>query len=163
LRKLVKNIFTGEEAASLAVGRHALSHPLIERVIDLMKGAAIIPSAYARVEDNTAGHNWHYDTGDMNHMPWCQYSASVLLTPPDQFEGGLFQFRHPFEEYKHYLDALIYSSNEEHRVTPHRGERKVLLIFLGSENGKRSRNYKQRSKHDRRHKHNFPRRGHEKR
>ena len=161
-------MLTALEAENLSaqIGKRSFSESLVSRITNLVlekTDAVITDQSYCRVERNLAGHNWHYDTGDMNHMPWCEYSASVLLTPPDKFEGGLFQFRNPPAEYKHYLDALIYSSDQEHRVTPHSGERKVLLIFLGSENGKRSRNYKQRSKHDRRHKHNFPRRGHEKR
>jgi len=66
-------------------------------------------------------------------MPWCRWSASVLLSPPDKFTGGVFEFRDA--SYQNYLDALIFSSDEEHRVTPHEGARKVLLIFLGATNG----------------------------
>jgi len=128
-------VLTADEADSLWCGRLPLTHPLVERVAALMTSAAIVPQAYARVEDNRDGHPWHFDTGDSGHMPWCRWSASVLLSPPDTFYGGVFQFRHPDQFADNYLGALIYSSDEEHRVTPHEGVRKVLLIFLGSKNG----------------------------
>ena len=106
-----------------------------------MPHAVIVPQAYARIEDHAAGHDWHCDTGDSGHMPWCRWSGSVLLTPPDQFTGGVFQFRNPTAAHLHYLAALIYRSDQEHRVTPHVGVRKVLLIFLGAlgaDDGERS-------------------------
>ena len=95
----------------------------------------IVPQAYARVECKSDGHSWHVDTGDSGHMPWCRYSGSVLLSPPDTFTGGTFRFRNPAAEYRHYLSLLTYSSDQEHCVEPHEGERRVLLIFLGAFNG----------------------------
>jgi hypothetical protein len=128
-------VLTAAEAAGLRCGSLPLTNTLVERVTGLMTNAAIVPQAYARVEDNRHGHPWHFDTGDGGHMPWCRWSASVLLSPPDQFSGGEFQFRDPDQVAGEYLGALIYSSNEEHRVTPHDGVRKVLLIFLGADDG----------------------------
>lgn len=127
-------MLTAEEAGSLQVGRVDLCHPLVERLRDLMPGA-IVPEAYARVERKADGHSWHVDTGDGGHMPWCKYSGSVLLSPPDTFTGGMFRFRNPAAEYKHYLSLLTYSSDQEHCVEPHEGERRVLLIFLGALDG----------------------------
>ena len=102
----------------------------------LSRGAAVTPKSYATIERNPGGHDWHFDTGDTNHMPWCRMSASVGLTPPSEFVGGEFQFNAPFEEYRtHYLDALIYGNDQLHRVLPHEGNRIVLLIFLGDPNG----------------------------
>lgn len=102
----------------------------------LTLGAAITTKSYATIERFADGHDWHYDTGDTNHMPWCRMSASVGLTPPSEFVGGAFEFDDPFEEHRnHYLDALIYSSDQLHRVLPHDGDRIVLLIFLGEPHG----------------------------
>lgn len=110
--------------------------PLVARITNLLiaqtKDAAITEDSYAIIETKSDGHDWHYDTGDGDHMLWCRYSASVLLT--DNFSGGVFQFDKPFDEHKHYLSALIYSSDQLHRVTSHRGNRSVLLIFLGDKN-----------------------------
>lgn len=92
--------------------------------------ASIEPPAYCRVEAKPDGHDWHVDTGDRGHMPWCHYSGSVLLT--DGFTGGAFEFRDPSERYRHHLSLLAYSSDNWHRVAPHEGERRVLLIFMGS-------------------------------
>lgn len=133
-RFVVSNILTVDEAASLTVGKLPLDHPLVERVISHMTDAAIVPQAYATVEDNLAGHPWHFDTGDTGHMPWCRWSASVLLSPFNSYTGGEFHFRDG-PAWHYYLDALIYSSDWEHRVMPHRGERKVLLVFLGAKDG----------------------------
>ena len=134
-RQFHRQVLTADEADGLRCGSLPLSDPLVERVMGLMTSAAIVPEAYARIEDNCGGHPWHFDTGDAGHMPWCRWSASVLLSPPESFEGGVFQFRDPDQDAGGYLGALIFSSDQEHRVTPHQGVRKVLLIFLGAKNG----------------------------
>ena len=36
------------------------------------------------------GHAPHYDTGTSNHMIWCRYSASTLLTK--DYKGGEIYF-----------------------------------------------------------------------
>lgn len=114
--------------------------PLVARVTNLLiaqtLNAVVSDHSYAIIETKSDGHHWHYDTGDGNHMPWCKYSCSVLLT--NDFSGGLFQFERPFEEHLHYLSALIYSSDQLHRVTSHIGKRSVLLIFLGGKDDKHS-------------------------
>ena len=127
---LVKNILTPEEADRLSLGRMPLDHPLVRRVVACMAGG-IVDQSYARVENKADGHDWHYDTGDGDHMLWCRWSASVLLSPPDDFSGGNFEIAEPRQSFKHYLDALIYPSSVLHRVTPHTGTRRVLLVFLG--------------------------------
>ena len=86
--------------------------------------------SYCCVESKPDGHGWHCDTGNMNHMKWCGYSASVLLTPPSSFGGGQFYFRSDHRSLVHYLDLLIFSSDEEHCVRPHTGDRRVLLMFI---------------------------------
>jgi len=97
--------------------------------------ASIEPPAYCRVECHKDGHDWHSDTGDSDHMLWCAYSGSVLLSPPETFAGGWFEFADPIERHRHYLDLLVYSSENVHRVTSHQGDRRALLMFLGNANG----------------------------
>ena len=130
---------TAKEAATLQIGKHSFGHPLIARCIDALQAeaphASIETPAYCRVERQAEGHDWHVDTGDSDHMPWCAYSGSVLLSPPGSFRGGWFEFADPIERHRHYLDLLVYSSDNLHRVTSHQGDRRVLLMFLGNANG----------------------------
>ena len=137
---MIPGVLTANEAQILSGhnGRVGFGLPLVARVTAIITNlarAVITPESYARVESKSDGHPWHFDTGDSNHMPWCRWAGSVLLSPPDRFTGGMFQFRNPDADHKEYLGALIYSSDQEHRVTPHDGERKVLLIFLGAKDG----------------------------
>lgn len=140
MRSYIENILTPAQAETLIgfTGKVPFDLSPVPKVVAEMEqlGAVITPDSYARVEQKQDGHDWHLDTGDTGHMPWCEFSASVLLTPPDQFRGGVFQFANPSEEHlAHYLDAIIYTSDELHRVLPHHGNRKVLLCFLGAHNG----------------------------
>ena len=84
--------------------------------------------SYCCVESKPDGHGWHTDRGNNGHMPWCDYSVSILLTDPTQFTGG--SFRTKDKSYVHYRDMLIYSNMVEHCVDPHEGDRRVLLMFL---------------------------------
>ena len=139
-RKTFPAALTAGEAATLQVGKHSFGHPIVSRCVDWIRtiapDASTEPPAYCRVERKQDGHDWHLDTGDQGHMTWCAYSGSVLLSEPDSFSGGWFEFRKPAERHKHYLNLLVYTSNQCHRVTPHEGDRRVLLIFLGTSNGK---------------------------
>jgi len=135
-RELIPDVLTQEEARRLQwVGTQSFSHPLVARCVEWMRtiapDASIEAPAYCRVEKKADGHDWHQDTGDGDHMPWCRYSGSVLLSPPDMFSGGWFEFDAPAERHKHYLGLLVYTSDNWHRVTPHDGDRRALIIFLG--------------------------------
>ena len=157
MRVLIPNILTEEEATkilSLSYNRSITiwDQPLINNL--LLKLSPHLPPnktinrtkpSYWRVErDWDRGHQWHYDgckkEGDKfipNHMSWCGYSASILLTPPAQFSGGTFKFDNPPQEHRedHYLSAVLYSSGADndpqlHMVEPYTGNRAVLLMFL---------------------------------
>src|SRR5262245_19388346 len=73
-------------------------------------------AASAIEEQRPAGHDWHCDNcrpvgkeylpknfiekydeikWEDNHMAWCAYSASMLITPPEEFTGGHLQFFDP--------------------------------------------------------------------
>ena len=138
MRELVKYALTESEAETIrTVTMMQFDHPLVERMVDIMKlyapDAAITPKSYVRVESKADGHDWHCDTGNMGHMKWCAYSGSVLLT--NDFVGGDFEFDDG-TKHRHYLDLLMFSSDERHRVLPHGGgDRMALLLFLGRENG----------------------------
>ena len=93
--------------------------------------------SYYRIEHKTEGHIWHYDTGSVQQMLWCGYSASILLTEPCLVQtGGEVHFLNKIiTPEQHYLNCVNYRSNEKeklnkHSVKPHKGKRIVLLIFL---------------------------------
>jgi|UniRef100_A0A6C0IJY7 hypothetical protein len=81
------------------------------------------------------GHPSHYDTGDSNHMLWCRYSASTLLSK--HYKGGEFIFvdsddnqLESFNQNSHYNKTLVYDINHKHKVNPHYdGDRIVNLYF----------------------------------
>lgn len=129
----IKNVISPTQAADLAadVRPRDFFEPLIEPIVDTVRNHVRVGTqhpAYCVVEKKSDGHGWHKDTGNNDHMLWCNYSASILLTPPDQFEGGTFHTHDG--SYTHYLDMLLYSSDVEHAVDPSDGDRRVLLMFF---------------------------------
>ena len=84
------------------------------------------------------GHTPHYDTGGSNHMLWCRYSASSLLS--NDYEGGEFIFVdendndiRTITKDEHYMKTLIFDVGNKHKVNPHsNGDRKVNLYFWES-------------------------------
>ena len=103
---------------------------------------------YWTIECRPRGCEWHYDgcktDFSPNHMGWCNYSAVMLLTPPENFEGGEYQYvdkDHTKENPNilkddHYGSLLVYSGAADndpllHRATPHTGgERWMFLMFM---------------------------------
>ena len=84
------------------------------------------------------GHKPHYDTGGSNHMKWCRYSASSLLS--NDFDGGEFIFVdeddndiRTITKDEHYMKTLVFDVGNKHKVNPHyNGDRKVNLYFWES-------------------------------
>ena len=129
----IKNVLTDDQAADISsrLGPRDFFEPKIEALVTIIRQYVRVGTqhpAYCTVEKKSEGHDWHRDTGNSNHMTWCTYSASIVLTPPKLFPGGTFHTRD--ESYNHYLDLLLYSSDVEHRVDPHEGDRRVLLMFF---------------------------------
>ena len=114
----------------------------VEAVVDIEE------DFYFNIECRAKGSPWHYDgcnrDFEPNHMPWCRYSAVLLLSNPDSFKGGTYQYvdKDTTEDNPKslrdelYGSLLIYSSapdNEPllHRATPHTdGERVMFLMFM---------------------------------
>ena len=71
---------------------------------------------------------------DPRIRPWCRYSASVGLSPREDYTGGDFHFRDmgPLHMFK---GMIAYTSDFEHKVTSHKGDRVVLLMFFEGEDG----------------------------
>lgn len=133
-RYTFKSVMTQEEADAVS-GYLSFTHPVVARMVDYIRLVADVDlrgESYCRVEERKEGHPWHFDTGSKEHMPWCRWTASVLLTPPGKFTGGGFYFRDCGPIY-HHLDLLLFSG-DEHMVKRNSGGRRVLLMFMG-ENG----------------------------
>ena len=80
----------------------------------------------------------HYDTGEDNHVLWCRYSASSLLS--NDFDGGEFIFVdendndiRTITKDEHYMKTLVFDVGNKHKVNPHsNGDRKINLYFWES-------------------------------
>jgi len=139
VRKYIRNVITVKEANNLSdtVGYLDFTDVRLGGILDIIQQyvsvSLDIPS-YVRVEENRRGHPWHVDRGNTGHMAWCDYSASVLLSNPDTFQGGGFYFFGDEKPTFHYCDLLLYDSNasNKHCVKPNTGGRKVLLMFFNS-------------------------------
>jgi hypothetical protein len=94
--------------------------------------ASIEAPAYCRVEEKKDGHPWHKDTGTgKGHMVWCRYSARILLNPREDFTGGGFYFRGNRDDpIFGFRNLVLYDHTKEHFIASHKGQRRVLLMFL---------------------------------
>jgi len=133
---VVKNVLTKQEAEQLGenVRHRDFNEVVIDRCVKEIKKLVEVNTdtpAYCLVEARPRGHVWHTDIGTSNHMTWCKYSASILLTKPEEFSGGYFKTKKNTYKKDHYLNMLLYSSDVEHCVEPSEGNRKTLLMFFG--------------------------------
>ena len=135
MRRLIPDVLTAAQCASLAATTGYLAWqddrllPVLAHLSSCLPKAGYDPPSYVRVEQRSEGHGWHCDKGNNGHMDWCAYTASVLLSPPEDYSGGTFKFEDG-QEHHHYRDLLYYSSDERHMVERHRGNRMVLLMFM---------------------------------
>jgi len=138
---IIKNAINKEEHDELI--RRDTSHvslvgetnPTILKMLGILRehfDFVIKPESYWRIEHNPGGHEWHVDTGTNNHMMWCQVGCSILLTSTKQFEGGetFYNKEEPYTVERDLYDIAAHTSAEWHMVTPHTGNRVVLLLFI---------------------------------
>lgn len=113
------------------------NEPIVSRLISLMRedfNFTVKEQSYFRVEHMPGGHVWHTDTGDSGHMKWCELGSSVLLT--SSFTGGetLYATDENLNEVevaeREIFDLVAHTSDEWHKVNPHKGTRVVLLMFI---------------------------------
>ncbi len=109
----------------------------------LWDGALELDHAIVSNSRHGAGHEWHCDSVKLqpgppqpNHTPNRVLSATVALTPPEAYEGGVFEFRDPAESFRWNVGrGAVFCSNgsNPHRVTPvTRGTRRQLVLWLRS-------------------------------
>lgn len=139
MRDFIPNVITAEEASFLVglppkrIKNPRINHPAIAKIkdkIDSLVSVSWDPPSFTRLERRAGEpHKWHVDTGSRNHMPWCSYGCSVLLT--DTEDAGCLEYRDGFKlkAAEHFCGLAIHSSDVEHR-TLHTGKRITYLAFL---------------------------------
>jgi len=134
--KNFKNIITPEEASALdkemsnAFLKRRDTPDVVSRIVKLLCDyyeVEICDKSFWRVEIEPKGHDWHVDKGNRGHMAWCQVGASVLLS--NDFEGGDTHYKWGKVDREIY-ELISHSSDIQHKVDPHTGNRRVLLIFI---------------------------------
>lgn len=89
---------------------------------------SFLPPSYFRIEERAEGHPWHKDTGNEDHMLWCDWGCSILLKDGTEEEVGRLHYIDGTVVHN-YLGLAIHSSGEVHRVSRNKG-RLVFLAFL---------------------------------
>lgn len=139
MRTFIPNVITAQEAEAL-VSYHNTKHcpgdidhldviAKIKKAIEQVVEPIWDSPSYTRIEKLDRGHDWHVDTGSNDHMKWCDYGCSVLLT--DSEDAGFLEYRDGGKIYpkEHYCGLAIHSSDVEHR-TEHQGDRITFLAFI---------------------------------
>tara|TARA_R110002020_G_scaffold245271_1_gene458972 strand:- start:43 stop:357 length:315 start_codon:yes stop_codon:yes gene_type:complete len=92
----------------------------------------VLKESYYRLEKTSVdGHGWHKDTGDTDHMMWCQVGCSILLE--SDCDGGKMYYKENDEIIKverENFDLTAHSSDMLHKIDPPNGYRLVFLIFI---------------------------------
>ena len=135
MKCLVENIITPEEAVGLTTrggihGDEPAVRKILKKIFEITgtDESAMPPEHFIYLEKTKPnGRGWHKDTGSNDHMTWCRFGASVLLT--DNFDGGMLEYKDG-TSLKHYLSLSLHSSDVEHRVTPVSKGRRVSLLFF---------------------------------
>jgi hypothetical protein len=141
MKKIIENIISPEEAEQMRIDFPPKFFMFIEeyekdpfsqganKVLAAIKSelGCVLPKSYLKAEGNGL-YDWHVDTGNNNHMPWCTHGCSLLLSK--DFEGGMLEYRDG-SSFKRPLDLMIHTRDVEHRVTETTsGDRHVFLLFL---------------------------------
>ena len=159
--KKISNAITPQQAAELCdlhrkiagqkLQRKQWDLPVIQNLLQAMQQAAGVElvqqaPSYIALEQKTQGHPVHADGcvytskgWQPNHMAWCQWSASVLVSDPALCSGGVVKFEDlTVTPAEHYCSLYVWPSHPDsgyspavHSVDPHSGCRVVLLFFMG--------------------------------
>ena len=139
MREFIPNVITPEEAALVVdeyINKNITDPEAVKGVIDKMKAAieGVVkpnwdPPTWTRVEKSRKGHGWHIDTGSNNHMMWCDFGCSILLTNTE--DSGFLEYRDGTKMLpeEHFCGLAIHSSDVEHRAEQG-GGRVAFLAFI---------------------------------
>ena len=158
--KKISQAITPQQAAELCdlhrkiagqkLKRQHWNLPVIQNLLQAMQQAAGVElvqqaPSYIALEHKTQGHPVHADGcvytakgWQPNHMSWCKWSASLLVSDPAMCSGGVVKFQDlSVTPSEHYCSLYVWPSHpdsghapELHSVTPHSGCRIVLLFFM---------------------------------
>ena len=144
MRKIYSKFIDEEERENLYSNffpsRHKLkriNNETINKILNKLKvdfKFEINDNSYLIIEQNSDGHKWHLDTGNHNHMAWCQIGISLLLT--EQGEDGITYYAddengtNKIKIERNKFDLVAHTSDEWHMVTPNTNDRMVLLMFI---------------------------------
>jgi hypothetical protein len=164
MKYLIPNFVSKAEAQDYTKHKEVIRTRVLRAIAKLFKEdyARLVKSnRTTHVSARATGHPWHFDGCRLrdgpyvddadadhvygqelidNHMGWCRYGASILLTPPDTFKGGEFQYmerdgtRTTVKD-KHYLALAVHTGHltndpELHRVLPSSGERRLAFLVF---------------------------------
>ena len=136
-RFFISNVITPEEAIFLQ--ENNIKDPEGNKIVNKIKRVIeekISPDiaiwdepSKISIERRSNGHPWHVDTGSSNHMLWCAYGASILLTDDDR--AGYLEYRDGTKilPKEHYCSMALHTSDIEHRVEEN-SSRVVILFFF---------------------------------
>ena len=75
--------------------------------------------------------DWHTDRS--TNWDWCDHAISITLNK--DYNGALLEYRDHHLDCDRYLRAFLHSWEEEHRVSPCEGGRRIALhMFFGKSN-----------------------------
>lgn len=139
MKLVIPNVIDNDDLSTLAKERlnrrqRDWENPVISKVVEALREHTEIEiqeESYWVIESKPKGHEWHVDTGSNNHMPWCKFGCTTLLTNPDTFEGGILHYRDEEIEPEQFT-LYGHTSDVEHMVTPSQPVKKriVLLLFI---------------------------------
>ena len=144
MRKIYRNFINKKEVELLESDVNSLfnkinvgDNKIIDRILNQLKldfDFSIKEQSYYLIEHIPKGHEWHRDTGINNHMSWCEIGVSLLIKEP--LSGGDTYYADDDKETnkikieRNLYDLIAHTSNEWHMVEPHKGERRVFLMFI---------------------------------
>lgn len=143
MRVFIPNVITPEEATLVVedyINKNTTNAEDVEKVIEKMKSAieSVVdvnwePPTYTRVEKHAKGHGWHVDTGSSNHMTWCGFGCSILLTNSE--DSGFLEYRDGTKllPEEHFCGLAIHSSDVEHRAEQGGGRVTFLAFIAGGQ------------------------------
>ena len=141
MKKIYRNFITEEEANILkdlsSVKLLESDNKVVKKILCQLKKDfkfTIGKESYYYTEKYPIGHPWHKDTGNNDHMNWCEVGVSILLEEPisggDTYYADNIKGSNKIKSDRKIYDLIAHTSDVYHMVEPHVGNRNVFLIFI---------------------------------
>ena len=141
MKKIYRNFITDEEVDILkklsSVKLLESENKVVKKILYQLEKDfkfTIKDESYYYTEKYPIGHPWHKDTGNNNHMSWCEVGVSILLEEP--ISGGNTYYAdnvkgdNKIKSDRKLHDLIAHTSDVYHMIEPHVGSRNVFLIFI---------------------------------